>query len=365
MKLLRASKVRVPRREKKAVHVREQQLRKILDAFPAQLWTALNDGTVDFFNQRVMDHCGKPAEELLGWNWQTIIHPEDLPRYMNDRRAAIAAGRTLEREIRILRADGQYTWWLFRLIPLRDTKQRIVKWYAAAFDIEDRKRAEEAGLEQRVLERTRIARELHDTLLQSFHASLLQFQSVSEMLEPCEVKTRLDRAIDLAARAVAEGRDAIQDLRSSPVETNDLVASVRSLGERLTASRVTPHSSVFNLQATGMPVRLRPSIHSEVLRISSEALHNAFRHARAQNIQVEITYHSEGLRLLVMDDGRGIARNILNKGGRKGHFGLSGMRERAKLIGGKLKLQSEKDSGTRLELSIPAVHAYSLPDDSR
>jgi signal transduction histidine kinase len=248
-------------------------------------------------------------------------------------------------------------------MPLRNAKKQIIKWYAAAFDIEDRKRAEEAALEQRILERTRIARELHDTLLQSFHASLLHFQGVSEMLEPGDVKERLDRAIDLAARAVTEGRDAIQDLRSPPVEA-DLPASMRLLGETLAASGTSPHSPVFHFQATGLPLWLRPDIRGEVFRIGSEALHNAFRHARAQHIHVEIAYQSEGLRLLVRDDGKGIARTVLNRGGRKGHFGLSGMRERATLIGGKLKLRSDKDSGTTLEFSIPAICAYSLPDDS-
>src|SRR5262249_34830012 len=176
MTLKRGSRLRVHRSEKRPVRVRERDVRRILDAFPAQLWTALPDGTVDFFSQRVIDHCGVPADKLLGWNWQTVIHPEDLPQYIADRRAAIVAGRTLERELRILRADGKYTWWLFRLIPRRNAKNKIVKWYAAGFEIEDRKRAEEAALEQRILERTRIARELHDTLLQSFHGSLLHFQ---------------------------------------------------------------------------------------------------------------------------------------------------------------------------------------------
>jgi len=347
------------------VRVNDKDLRKIIDAFPAQLWTALPDGTVDFFNQRVVERCGVPRERILGWNWQSIIHPEDLPNYMTDRRAAMAAGRTLEREVRILRADGRYTWSLLRLVPLRDRKKQIVKWYAAAFDIEDRKLAEEEALEQRILERTRIARELHDTLLQTFQGSLLQFQSVLNMLEPCEARERLGRAIDLAARAITEGRDAIQGLRSSPIEADDLAASMRALGEKLAGSEINSNSPVFHLQATGRPHCLRPNIRSDVLSIGGEALRNAFRHARAQDILVEITYDSEGLRLLVIDNGKGIARTVLDKGGREGHFGFSGMRERAKLIGGELKLWSKKDSGTTLELSIPAIHAYSLPDKNR
>lgn len=344
----------------------EERLREVIDAIPAYAWSMLPDGWVDFVNRRILDYNGLPAEDLLGLNWQLRVHPEDLEQFVSDWRASLASGEALEREIRLRRADGQYHWWLIRKVPQRNKSGEIVKWYGAGFDIEDKKRAEEAVLEQRVLERTRIARELHDTLLQSFQATLLHFEAVSKKLEPGEVKERLDRAISLAERAITEGRDAIQELRSCPpcvAQANDVAAALKLLGENLAASDTNPSSAVFHMEVKGMPVSLCPNVCREVFGICSEALRNAFRHGNAQRIQLEIGYDSEGFRLSVIDNGKGIEPNVLTKGGREGHFGLSSMRERAKLIGGKLTLWSEPDSGTKLELSIPTAHAYAVPDE--
>jgi signal transduction histidine kinase/ligand-binding sensor domain-containing protein len=216
------------------------------------------------------------------------------------------------------------------------------------------------GLEARVRERTRIARELHDTLLQSFHGLLLRFQSASNLLpeRPAEAKQRFESAIDQAAQAITEGRDAVQGLRSSMVETNNLARAISALGEQLVADEPSHNSPVFHVHVEGTPRNLHPILRDEVYRIAAEALRNAFRHACAKRVEVEIRFDERQLRLRVRDDGKGIDPNVLKEGGRAGHWGLSGMRERAKLIGGNLELWSELDSGMEVELSIPASSAY-------
>ena len=216
----------------------------------------------------------------------------------------------------------------------------------------------DAGLEARVSERTRIARELHDTLLQSFQGSLLQFQSVSNSLPSGEPKQKLDSAIDQAAQAITQGRDAVQGLRSSTVVTNDLARSISTLGEELATSESNPNSAVFHVEVEGTPRNLHPILRDEVYRIAGEALRNAFNHGRAKRIEAEIRYDDRQLRLRVRDDGKGIDPKILEGEARAGHFGLRGMRERAKLLGGNLTVWSEMDSGTEIELSIPASRAY-------
>ena len=110
---------------------------------------------------------------------------------------------------------------------------------------------------------------------------------------------------------------------------------------------------------------LHPILRDEVYRIAGEAMRNAFRHADAKQIEVEIRYDERQLRLRVRDDGKGIDPKLLSHDGREGHFGLRGMRERAKLIGGKLTVWSELDSGTEVELSIPASRAYTAPGDGQ
>jgi signal transduction histidine kinase len=215
-------------------------------------------------------------------------------------------------------------------------------------------------LEDRVSERTRIARDLHDTLLQSFQGVLLRFQLVHDLIptRPAEAKQKLESAIDQAAQAIGEGRDAIQGLRSSTVEKNDLALAIRTLGEELTGDEANPNSAVFHVGAEGTPRDLHPILRDEIYRIAGEALRNAFRHAEAKQIEVELRYDVRQFRLRVRDDGKGIDAKLLKEDGRPGHYGLRGMRERAKSMGGKLTVWSELDSGTELELTIPASNAY-------
>jgi len=213
-------------------------------------------------------------------------------------------------------------------------------------------------LEERVGERTRVARELHDTLLQSFHGLLLRFQTVSNLLPAGEPKQTLDDAIDQAAQAITEGRDAVQGLRSSTIVTNDLASAITALGTELARSELNPNAAEFHVEVEGTPRDLLPILRDEVYRIAGEALRNALHHAQAQRIEVEIRYDERQLRLRVRDDGKGIDPNLLNEDGRAGHYGLGGMRERAKLLGGKLAVWSQLDSGTEVELRIPASRAY-------
>ena len=215
-------------------------------------------------------------------------------------------------------------------------------------------------LEARVGERTRIARDLHDTLLQSFHGLLLRFQSVSQLLpeRPLDAKHRLDTTIEEAAEAITEARDAVQGLRSSTVTTNELALTIKTLGEELAINEANPTSPHFGVEVFGAPRELHPIVRDEVYRIASEALRNAFLHAHAQQIEVEIRYEDRGLLIRIHDDGKGIDPRALVGEGQPGHYGLRGMRERAKLVGGKLEVWSGLKAGTAIELIIPATNAY-------
>ena len=184
-------------------------------------------------------------------------------------------------------------------------------------------------------ERTRIARELHDTLLQSFQGLLLRFQSVLKILpeRPQEARQRLESALDQAAAAITEGRDAVQGLRSSAFETNDLANSIIAIGKELTSDAPAPDPPAIAVEVEGGPRQLNPVVRDEAYRIAGEALRNAFRHAQARRITVEIRYDKRQFRLRVRDDGKGIDEEILRRQP-AGHFGLHGMRERAEIVGG-------------------------------
>jgi signal transduction histidine kinase len=222
-------------------------------------------------------------------------------------------------------------------------------------------------LEERVGERTRIARDLHDTLLQSFQAVLLKFSAISYLLpnRPAEAQESLERSIEQARNAITEGRDAVQGLRSSTVISNDLARAISTLAEELAAAPTGQNSPDFRVQVEGTSRDLAPLIRDDVHRIAGEALRNAFRHSQASRIEVEIHYDRRQLRLRVRDNGKGIDPKILGEGGRPGHHGLPGMQERAKLVGGKLAVWSELNSGTETELTIPASVAYAKSAGAR
>ena len=218
-----------------------------------------------------------------------------------------------------------------------------------------------AQLEGRVEERMRVARELHDTLLQSFQASLMQMQATRDLFSrrPEQAAHNLDDAITMAAGGIAEGRGAIQELRSQPPVQDDLAKVLTVAGQDLARSQEWKERPVrFRVEVEGERKPLKPLIQDEVYRITRELLRNAFTHSQAGQIETAVHYDPHLLRLHVRDDGKGIDPEILKAGGRDGHWGLAGVRERAKRIGARMDFWSEAGSGTEVQLTVPASIAY-------
>jgi signal transduction histidine kinase len=215
-------------------------------------------------------------------------------------------------------------------------------------------------IDERVDERTRIARELHDTLLQSFQGLLLILQSGINLLpdRPDAARERLQGAIDQAEQAITEGRDAVQGLRSSTMLSGDFAVALNTLGAELANVGGNQNPPAFHVEAQGTPRKLKPILRDEIYRIAGEALRNSFHHANAHSVEVAIRYDEKQLTVRVRDDGKGISPETLEAKGRAGHYGLQGMRERASKIGAQLYLRSRLEAGTEMELKIPATTAY-------
>jgi len=216
------------------------------------------------------------------------------------------------------------------------------------------------GLEARVSERTRIARELHDTLLQSLHGLMFQFQAARNMLprKPDEAAAVLDSAIGATEQTITDSRGAIQHLRSEMGE-GDLGQWLTATGQELARLHAADgHAPVFRSTVEGERKALSASPRDEVCRIAREILRNAFQHAQASRIEVEIRYDDREFRLRVRDDGKGVDSRVLQAGGTAGHWGLRGVRERAQQIGARLAFWSEAGAGTEVELTVPAAIAY-------
>jgi signal transduction histidine kinase len=211
--------------------------------------------------------------------------------------------------------------------------------------------------EERLAERTRIAQELHDTLLQGLVSASMQLHVAAEQV-PAElpVKKSIDRVLRLMETVVGEGRNAVKGLRSSVSSRDDLEQALSRVPEELGI----PQESNFRVIIEGAPRPVQPVMRDELYRIGREAVVNALRHSGAQNVEVQLEYGSDELRMLVRDDGCGIDPQVLESG-REGHWGIPGMRERAGRVGAVLRLWSRAAAGTEVELSIPGRLAFESP----
>ncbi|MGA9989729.1 MAG: two-component regulator propeller domain-containing protein [Terriglobales bacterium] len=216
-------------------------------------------------------------------------------------------------------------------------------------------------LEERVSERTRIARDLHDTLLQSFQGLVFRFQAARYHLpdRPEEASDVLDSALVSADQAIVEGRSAIQELRSGSSEESNLEQMLLATGRELASSKKDGDSAPsLRVIVEGERRVKRAMIREEIYRIARELLRNAYRHAHAQSIEAELRYDDGAFLLVVRDDGKGIDPEVLKDHGRAGHWGLPGLYERAEGIGARLDIWSEAGAGTEVRLMVPAAIAY-------
>jgi signal transduction histidine kinase len=212
-----------------------------------------------------------------------------------------------------------------------------------------------ARMEERLGERERIARELHDTLLQSIQGLVLRFQAVAERIPASEpARPMIEKALDRADEVLIEGRDRVKNLRLTP-RAKPLPEALADAIKDLTLDE----DIEFSIVVEGELRELSPLVRDEAYWIAHEALVNAVRHARATRIEVEIAYDSDRLRLRFRDDGCGVDPKIIEAGGKPGHWGMRGMRERSATIGAHLETWSRPDAGTELELEIPGSVAYS------
>lgn len=215
-------------------------------------------------------------------------------------------------------------------------------------------------LEVRLSERARIARELHDTLLQTIQGSKIVVDDALEnSINAHQLRRTLERLSGWLAQATEEGRAALNSLRTSTTQGNDLALSLERAARECSAKS----SMEFALLVDGAAQELHPIVRDEVYRIAYEAIRNACSHSEGSRLEVDLSY-ARDLVLRVRDNGKGIHPDVAATG-RDGHFGLKGMQERAMRVGGNLTLSSSAYSGTEIELTIPGNVVFSQPRASR
>jgi PAS domain S-box-containing protein len=348
-----------------ALRLSEEQWRDVFENNPIMYFMVDAAGKIMAVNPFGAEQLGYRVDELLGQPVLNVFYGADREAVKANLDVCLEQlGRGSSWEFRSVRKNGT-------VLRVRGSAKAVARvsgpiLLIACEDITEQRRAEEAlfqaGLEARVSERVRIAREVHDTVLQSFHGLILRFQVARDMLplNPEEAMQALDGALSMADEAIAESRDAIQDLRSEPVERVDLAHLLTAIGEELEESQdVDPPT--FSVTVEGDRRRLVPVLQDEIYRIGREILRNAFRHSGARHVDAEILYDEQLLRLRIRDDGKGIDPQVLEDGGRAGHWGLIGIRERAKRMTAQLDFWSEAGVGTEVQLTLPASVAYEMP----
>jgi ligand-binding sensor domain-containing protein/signal transduction histidine kinase len=233
----------------------------------------------------------------------------------------------------------------------------LIIWTVYRLRVRQVSRALGARFDERLAERTRIARDLHDTLLQTIQGSKLV---VDDALEQPDNLTRMRRAVEQLSlwllRALQEGRTALNSLREPTIPSNDLAEALKGAAEerRIQDPRMEVHFSIV-----GAARELHPLVGYEAYQIGDEAIRNAWAHSKGSRLDIELKYASD-LVLRVIDDGHGMESSVLNQG-KEGHFGLQGMRERVSRIGGELTIVSSQRSGTEITITVPGRVAFRRP----
>jgi PAS domain S-box-containing protein len=334
----------------------EEELQQLVDFVPQIVVVLSPQGDVIHANRVAREYTGLTLDEYRSVDVVgRVVHPDDVEKMRDLRQHGLSRNDPFEVEARTLRNDGVYRWFLYRYNPLVE-QGRVRRWYATGTEIESRKQEEERVRKEnvRLEERTRIAQELHDTLLQSFLGASMRLGAAMDGLpSDSPVKPKLDPILQLMEQGIEEGRNAIQGLRSSVPGTLDLVLALSGVQRELA---LEPDVD-FRVSVAGRQQLLQAPIKHELYRIGREALVNAFRHSGAKRVDFELEYADSDLRLRIRDNGCGIDPHVL-EAGREGHWGLAGMRERATKIGGQLKISSSATAGTEVQLSIPSAVAF-------
>jgi PAS domain S-box-containing protein len=351
------------------IRQQEAELRRVLDFTPQLIGVFGPDRKRIYANRCTLEYLGLTLEEWQGISdplW--FFHPDDRERVANHGYSEGASDVPHEFEARFRKKDGTHRWFLFRENPLRDEQGRLTRWYVAAIDIEDRKRAEEAlqrsqqllkrhqteitALNERLMkaqeeERTRIAGELHDGVLQQLTSVTLMLGAVKcEIPQDSEAIQEIQKLQKQLMQVGTDIRQLSHELHPEVLKGAGLPEALAGYCEEFSKTRGIPVTC--DTDATAKELSRGAAL--VLYRIAQEALGNVAKHAEAKHVQVRLTRSNGRVRLSVSDDGIGFSPE---GAGKAGGLGLVNMRERVRQLNGTLELQSEPGCGTTVTAEVP------------
>lgn len=394
-----AEQVAKRRQAEAAQRESEQRYRGATDEFPQILWRADDHRQTVECNRRWQEYTGQTLEEARGFGWIKVVHPDDVESVLERVTKAQATGEPYQAEYRVRRAsDGSYRWNLTRVVPLKDHEGRITQWFGSVTDIDDLKRAEESlqkahgELKQKVSQRTAdltranellqreieerkraeealrkehrtlkhllqssdherqlIAYEIHDGLAQQLAGAIMQFQTYTYLKDakPDEAAHAYDAAMTMLHQGHFEARRLISGVRPPILDESGVVEAIALLVHE----EVRKKGPKIEFRSRVDFDRLAPILENAIYRIVEEGLANACRHSQSKRVQVELVQHGETLAIKIQDWGVGFDPEKTDED----RFGLEGIRERARLLGGSAVVDTEPGKGTRVTVELPLV----------
>jgi PAS domain S-box-containing protein len=362
---------------------KNQELDAIFSTAPDIIFSRKSDGSRDYVSDRFYDFTGASPDSANGFEWLDYVHPDDKNQAMADWMRCVESGADYEAEYRLRSKDGTYRWFRARAVPIRDDG-KIAKWYGTCSDIHDSKLLERSirdnatELEKMVdnrtdelrrlsvrlmtlqdQERRRIARDLHDGLGQELAVAKMILDKVllqKGAQPPNEAWAQASSIID---RAIQQVRTMSHLLHPPLLDEVGLLSALAWYTDGL--SKRSGIETSLDVHPRDFP-RLTSELETAIFRIIQEALTNVFRHSEAHRAWITLTRKNGSIGVAVRDDGKGIGKKIVELRSDSVGVGIGGMKQRAKELGGELKL-TNLEPGTLVEIEIPCDSGLRDPSE--
>ena len=332
----------------------EERFRLVANAAPVLIWMSGPDKLCNYFNQPWLEFTGRPIELELGNGWAEGVHPEDLERTWDTYTKAFDGRESFKVEYRLRRHDREYRWLLGTAVPRFNRDGSFAGYIGSCIDITERKRGEEAlaSVSRRLIEaqeqeRARIARELHDDIVQRLALIAVELKKLQqELSNPPKIRSRIGELHNQTSAIATDIQTLSHELHSTNLEYLGIEAAMRGFCKEFGKQ----HKAEIDFKSHDLPSPLSPDISLCLFRVLQEALQNSAKHSGARHIEVRLWGTSDEFHLMVKDSGIGFDNEAAK---RRGGLGLISMEERLKLVKGTFSVESEPEGGTTIRARVP------------